>query len=199
MISEYKKAIEKLLARNDLSCRQFFRKHGYTLELAYCELLDDNLEEAYKLFEFVKDNDIRAHWGMFMISLIRGDVKEYPSYFELRNFLEIDLNILINYFKGNYVENIIRYADFMFTINPEVHKFIGRVLYNNRLKDNAMFFLNRAKDYFYNDPELHYLLAYIYYQDKDYANVQTALDNCLYILPDYYPAVSMKRKLLNKI
>lgn len=199
MTSDYEKAKEKLLAHNDLTCRKFFRKKGYILELAYCELLDENLDEAYRLFNSIKDDDIRAHWAIFLISLIKGNIKEYPSYFELRNFLEIDLNLLINYFKGNYVENIIRYADFMFTINPEVHKFIGRVLYNNGLKNNAFFFLNRAKDYFYNDPELHYLFAYIYYNDSDFKNAKKALDNCLHILPEYFPAISMKRKLLNNI
>lgn len=81
-----------------------FRKKGYILENAYFELLSDNLEKAKNLFNAIKQNDIRAHWASFMISMIEADIREYPSYFELRNFLEIDLNILINYFKGDYVE-----------------------------------------------------------------------------------------------
>ena len=109
--------------------------------------------------------------------------------------MEIDLNILINYFKGNYVENIIRYADFMFTINPEVHKFIGRVLYINGFEDSAMFFLERAKNYFFNDPELHYLLAYIYFGNREYEKAQKSLSECLNILPKYYPAVNLSEKI----
>lgn len=194
-INVYEKEKEKLLTSLDRDCQQFFLQKGYPLELGYSKLLDDDLKEAKKIFESIKEKDIRANWGLFMISLIEGDVKFYPTYFELRNFLEIDLNILMHYFKGDYVEKIIRYADFMFTINPEVHKFIGRVLYNNGYEEQAMFFLNRAKSYFYTDPELHYLLGYIYYNKSDFENSKKSLTDCLNILPKYFPAIDLMKKI----
>lgn len=195
MISDYKKEKEKLLAVQDLSCRQFFLDNGYLLEYAYCELLNDNLYIAKEVFSSLREKDIRANWAALMISMIEGNISEYPSYFEIRNFLEIDLNILIKYFKGNYVENIIRYADFMFSINPETHKFIGRVLYNNGLEQQAMFFLERARSYFYHDPELHYLRAYIYYNKGETIRARKALEDCLFVLPEYFPAVDLLRKI----
>ena len=197
MISDYKTAKGKLLTELDKDCQQFFIKKGYILENGYFELLSDNIEKAKILFNAIKDNDIRAHWAAFMISMIEADIREYPSYFELRNFLEIDLNILINYFKGDYVEKIVRYADFLFTINPEVHKFIGRVFYNNGYYEQGMFFLDRAKNYFYHDPELHYLIAYIYYNQNNLEKCKKALDDCIYILPEYYPAVNLLKKIKN--
>lgn len=195
MISDYKKAKEKLLTELDADCQQFFVKKGYILENAYFELLSDNIQKAKNLFNAIKQNDIRAHWASFMISMIEADIREYPSYFELRNFLEIDLNILINFFKGDYVEKIVRYADFMFTINPEVHKFIGRVFYNNGYDEQGMYFLDRARSYFYHDPELHYLLAFIYYNRKNFEKAEKALNDCIYILPEYYPAVNLLKKV----
>lgn len=197
MISDYKTAKGKLLTELDKDCQQFFIKKGYILENGYFELLSDNIEKAKILFNAIKDSDIRAHWAAFMISMIEADIREYPSYFELRNFLEIDLNILINYFKGDYVEKIVRYADFLFTINPEVHKFIGRVFYNNGYYEQGMFFLDRAKNYFYHDPELHYLIAYIYYDQNNLEKCKKALDDCIYILPEYYPAVNLLKKIKN--
>ncbi len=198
MVINYNTAKEKLLVSLDKESQQFFVKNGCILENAYYELLSDNIVKAKNLFEAAKNNDIRAHWGYFMISLIQQDIREYPSYFELRNFLEIDLNILIHYYKGEYVENIVRYADFMFTINPEVHKFIGRVFYNNNLKEQALFFLDRAKSYFYHDPELHYLLAYIYYNKNDFKEAEKYLNACLTVLPGYYPAKAMLKQIDNK-
>lgn len=192
---EYQKMKEKMLTNLDAGCQHFFAVNGFMLENAYCQLINSNLEEAKKCFKSVEDADSRAKWGLFMISMIENDVKTYPTYFELRNFLEIDLNILIHYFKGYYVENIVRYADFMFTINPEVHKFIGRVLYNNDFLEQAMFFLDRARNYFYNDPELHYLLGFIYFNNKDYEKSQKALNDCLTILPEYFPAIDLTRKI----
>lgn len=188
---DYKNAKNTLLTDFDKNCQQFFVKNGYILENAYCELLNDNLNEAKKQFLLIQNNDIRAHWGLILISLIEGDVREYPSYFEIRNFLEIDLNILMKYLKGDYIEKIVRYSDFLYTINPEVYKFVGRVFYNNGFEDLAMYFLNKAKNYFYNDPELHYLLAYINFEKKDYITTKKHAQDCLRILPNYYPAKKM--------
>ena len=133
----------------DNSCQQFFAKSSYALEYSYCCLINEDLGNAKNSLQTIKDFDIRAHWLDFMISLIELSANGYPTYFQLRNFLEIDLNILLHYYKGNYVENILRYTDSLFSINPEVYKFIGRVLYNNRYQQQAMFFLDKAKKYFY--------------------------------------------------
>jgi hypothetical protein len=195
MSLNYKKAKEKMLTDLNDDCQQFFIKKGYILESAYCYLLNDNLNEAKRNFSLIKDQDIRAHWALFMISMIEGNVKEYPTYFQLRNFLEIDLDILIHYFKGEYADNILRYADFMFTINKEVYKFIGRCLYNNNLEMHALIFLEKAKSYFWHDPELHYLLAYIYYNKNDKEKARKASEICLEILPEYFPAVDMLSKI----
>ncbi len=196
MVLDYKTAKEKLLTGLvDRDCQQFFVKNGCVFEDAYLHFLAGDFSYAKKQFEIMEDVNIRAHWSLFEISLIEGEVEKYPSYFELRNFLEIDLNIFITYCLGTYVENIVRYADFMYTINPEVHKFIGRVLYNNNLKEQGMFFLKRAKNYFYHDPELHYLLAYIYNENGDIENAQKALEACLNVLPNYFPARDLLEKL----
>ena len=62
-----------------------------------------------------------------------------------------------------------------------------------------MFFLDRAKNYFYHDPELHYLLAYIYYNNNDFAQAKKALDDCLSILPKYFPAENLLKQIQEKI
>ena len=54
MITDYKKAKEKLLTDLDCNCQQFFVKKGYILENAYYELLSDNLEKS-------KNPDVRYY------------------------------------------------------------------------------------------------------------------------------------------
>lgn len=195
MILDYKTAKKDFLSAKFKGCKAFFESHNYKLEQAYCEIILDNLQKAQRIFEELEQQDTRAHWGLVMLEFIKGCVSRYPTYFELRNFLEIDLNILINYCKGDYVEKIVRYADFMFTINPETHKFIGRVFLNNDMLPQAMFFLNRAKDNFYQDPELHYILAEIYKNKNDIESCRKALLTCLEILPNYAPATAMLKTL----
>ena len=195
MILDYKTAKTNFLSAKIQGCRKFFEFHRDKLEQAYCEIILDNLKGARKIFEELEEKDIRAHWGLVILDSIKGTVSRYPTYFELRNFLEIDINLLIMYCKGDYVEKIVRYADFMFTINPEVYKFIGRVFLNNEMKIQAMFFLKRAKDRFFQDPELHYIMAEVYYKDRDYDICKKALNTCLEVLPDYAPAVALLKKI----
>ena len=191
MILDYKSAKQKLLTFDIDGCQRFFEQNGYLTELGYCYLLTDRLDGAKNVFKSARSSDKRANWAFVMTDLLQNCISEYPTYFELRNFLEIDLNILINAYKGEYVEKLISYADLFFAINPEVYKFIGRVFINNNFNGYGYFFLQRAKDYFYNDPELHYLLAEYYFNNKDYAASKKSIQACMGILPDYYPAVKM--------
>ena len=189
MTVEYEQVKKDFLSGRIKGCRAFFEQNKYYTEAGYCYIILDKLEKAQQMFEYAVKYDIRAHWGLFLLQLLSGKISKQPTYFEVRNFLEIDLNILILYCKGDYVERIIRYADFMAFYNPECYKFIGRAFWANDLIPAAMFFLRRAKDKLYNDPELHYLLAYIYYsKENDMAKSIKALETCLNILPKYAPA-----------
>lgn len=195
MLNKYEQLKDNFLSGNIDGCRTFFEKNDYLLEAAYCNIIEDDLNKARYLFEKNKDIDPRACWGIFLTEVLNQDVKKNPTYFEIRNFLEIDMNILIQYYKGEYVENIIRYSDYMWYFNPECYKFIGRVFWANNMMPAAMFFLNRAKDKFYNDPELHHLLAYIYYNEGKIQQCEKAIDACLSILPEYAPTLKLKEKL----
>ncbi|MDR1168875.1 MAG: hypothetical protein LBK53_08335 [Heliobacteriaceae bacterium] len=196
MISDYNTAKNRLLASSDRECRRFFENKGCILELAYCNLLKDDFREAEKYFRSVYEQDLRAKWGLFLINLIQGKVQRYPTYFELRNFLEIDIQILINNYKGDYVEKIVSYADFLFTVNHEAYKFIARVFAANDFIEQAKFFLDRGKEFFHNDPELHYLIASISLKEKNPGMALQAAQTCLEILPGYYPAVKLKKELI---
>ncbi len=191
----YQKALEEMLTASSDDCQHFFVENNCTLELAYWELLHKNTQKASELFAAISDFDIRAHWGVFISNLVQGEAKGYPTYFELRNFFEIDLNLFFTYYLGNYIENIIRYIDWLFTINPEILKFTGRTFLVNGYEKYGLMFLLRAKEYFFNDPELHYLLAEYYTKENDIKSAQEALLNCLNILPAYFPALTLQRKL----
>lgn len=195
MKSDYENAKKELLAGSLKTCPQFFAQNGFFLEYAYCNLISENLEDAQNIAHELIQSDIRAHWLLFLISLIKGEVSEYPTYFEIRNFLEIDLHILMTFFKGDYIEKILQYSNYMYSINPETYKFIGRFLYNSNMEEQAMYFLDKAKNFFYNDPELHYLLGYIYYNKGKFPTAKKHLQNCLNILPNYFPAVNLISKL----
>ncbi len=55
--------------------------------------------------------------------------------------------------------------------------------------------MNKANEYFFQDPELHYLFAEYFLSVDDIDNVKTALEECLNILPGYFPALNLQKKL----
>lgn len=194
--NEYEQVKTDFLSGRIKGCKAYFENHNYYMEAAYCCIMLDELEEADSYFQKAKQWDNRACWGLFLIQMIRGVIRTSPTYFQIRNFLELDLNLLLLYCKGDYIEKIIKYADYMAYYNPECYKFIGRVFWANKFMPAAKFFLRRAKDKFYQDPELHYLLAYIaYYEDKNIEQCKKSLNTCLELLPEYAPAKNLQRIL----
>ena len=197
MTMNYEEVKKDFLSGKIKGCKTYFENNNYYVEAGYCCIVLDELDKAKELFQKVQEVDTRAKWGLILLQMIKGDILTFPTYFQIRNFLELDLSILILYCKGEYVEKIIRYADFMAYYNPECYKFIGRAFWANNLMSAAMFFLRRAKDKFYQDPELHYLLAYIFYNnDRNIDLAKKALRACLGILPEYAPAKKLYAQIV---
>ena len=197
MTMNYEEVKKDFLSGKIKGCKTYFENNNYYVEAGYCCIVLDELDKAKELFQKVQEVDTRAQWGLILLQMIKGDILTFPTYFQIRNFLELDLSILILYCKGEYVEKIIRYADFMAYYNPECYKFIGRAFWANNLMSAAMFFLRRAKDKFYQDPELHYLLAYIFYNnDRNIDLAKKALGACLGILPEYAPAKKLYAQIV---
>ena len=192
----YIKAKTELLTAGSDDCQQFFVSNGCVLELAYFNLLHQNLGEAEKLFLSIQEEDIRAHWGAFFSSLCSGSVKGFASYLELRNFFEIDFNLLFLYYLGDYVEEICKYTDWLAVTNPEMYKYIGRVFMKNKYVDFGMYFLEKGLNYFYKDPELHYLLAEHYLSISDKEKSLKYINSCIQVLPGYYPAEKLRKELI---
>ena len=100
-------------------CEPFFRANGMLLELGYCELLKDKLDEAKSTFTIIRDKDLRADWAYLLIQFMKNYIQFFPSYLQIRNFLEIDIGLLIKAGMSEYVENVVNSADIFYQINQE--------------------------------------------------------------------------------
>ncbi len=193
---KYQQVRNDFLSGKIKGCKAYFESHGHNIECAYANLVLGNLSKAEKLFEKEAHASTRAHWGLILLQMLSGDIVTPPTYFEIRNFLEVDLSILLTYCQGNYVEKILKNADYMAMYNLECYKFIGRVFWAHNYMPASMFYLRRACERMYKDPELHYLLAYINYSNiKNIQECIKEIDICLRILPEYGPACMLKDKL----
>ena len=192
---DYEKAKQYLTQIRISECLPYFKSNGMLLEEGYCELLEDRLDDAKITFDIIKERDLRADWAILLIQFMKNYIQEFPSYLQIRNFLEIDLSLLLNAKKLDYVENIINAADIFFQINQESYKFIARVLLNHNYPTIAQIFLKRGVEYCYKDPELHFLYGSYYLLYNRTNKAKQEFEKSLEVLPEYYPAKMMLNKL----
>lgn len=192
---DYNEAKDKFLSGDVALVEQYFEENNYLLEWGYCKFLSGDLENAKIIFKHLKEQDLRADWAEKLIQFVEGHVLSMPTYFQIRNFLEIDLNLLITAKKPDFIENIINGGDLFYSVNQESYKFIARVMMHNDFYDVAFYFLKKAKDKFYYDPEMHLMLANCYIKNGDNYLARQSIENCLSILPNYLPA----KMLLNTL
>ncbi len=164
-----------------------------SVEHAYLAILNDDLKTAKSVFD--KIDSPRAKWGSILVSILTGFLDKYPTFFQIRNFLEIDLDYLLKNEKIRYVEQLLGALDILCNINQETYKFTARVLYENKLKTAALKYMERSKEIYYNDPELHFMFAKYYMEMNCFSQAADAIEICLKLLPDYYPAKLIKQKI----
>lgn len=193
-LKSYNEAKIKLLS-GDYSGIDFFKQNGLMLEYGYCLLFSGDYENADIVFKNIAGQDLRADWATKLIQFIKGYVTQVPSYFQIRNFLEIDLYLLMLARQPQFIENIINGADFFYSVNPESYKFIARVMLFNDFIDTALYFLAKAKEFLYNDPEMHYMLATCYVKKREIDKAKRSIKDCLKILPGYFPARNLEKTL----
>lgn len=167
--------------------------HPNSIEHAYIAILNKDLDSAETIFRNI--DSPRSKWGRIFVSILKGYLKEIPTYFEIRNFLEIDLDFLLKNNMIDYVEQFLGSVDYLANINMETYKFVGRVMYENKLMTAALKYMEQAKTIYYNDPELHFMLSKYYFRTCKYTEALFYINECLKLLPDYYPALIQKNKI----
>lgn len=192
---DYNEAKKLLLSINISDCEPFFKNNGYQLEYGYCKLLNNDLQEAKNIFYSIRDVDMRADWAYLFIQFMNNYIQFMPSYLQVRNFLEIDIGLLIKAHMPEQVENVINACDIFYKINQESYKFIARVMLNYNYPTLAKIFLNKGCNYCYNDPELHFLYGNYHLLYKNNLLAKHEFQTSLKILPNYYPAKMMLAKL----
>lgn len=192
----YETAKKYLEEGKSLICKEYFKSNNYDLEYGYCLLLEGDLSNAKKILS--KIDSIRADWAIKLLAFMQGYVEKLPTYFQIRNFLEIDLNLLISAKQSDSLAYILGGADLLYSINCESYKYIARVFMNTGYFDIAKTYLDKGKNNTYNDPELHFMLCQYYIYVKEFDKALYSVNSCLEILPEYYPAIKIKESLLIK-
>jgi len=173
-------------------CSEFEIKPN-SIHHAYLAIINDDLDTAALVFKSL--DSPRAKWGCCLVSILKGFMTEMPTYFGIRNFLEIDLDFLLKNSKIDYVEQCLGALDILSAINQETFKFAARVMLENRLYTSALKYMDKSKQIYYNDPELHFMYAKYYMSINKMEDAYFYVNECLKLLPTYYPAMQLKQKI----
>lgn len=189
------------LARSYLEMQNYekasytYAKLGMLYEFGRCELLRGNIENTKDIWKNIKEENPALLWGESLLQFINLYVVNIPTFFQIRAFLEVDLDALLNAKQIEYCENIVNGAHLLYKNNQESYKFIGRVFLNNNYYELADMFLQKAKDVCYVDPEVHFMLAKCYINNGDIKMAKQALNTSLEKGYGYFPA----KRLLEQI
>ena len=164
------------------------------VQTAYCEIFTGHLRKAKKIISKLRKDSPAEEWIIAFVQMMEADLKFYPSYLQIRNFFEIDLNNLFLSGQKEYIENVINYVPTLANVNGEIYKLTARVLKNNGQNELAKNFLNKSLDICFNDSETHFMMGEIYLEEKD---IESAKKYFKYALEngDYYPAQKLLEQL----
>ena len=68
-------------------------------------------------------------------------------------------------------------------------------MFENNLLSAAFKYMQKSKDIYYNDAELHFMLMRYYLKVHDFEQAYLEVNECLQLIPNYYPALVMKEKI----
>ena len=168
-----------------------------SVEHAYLAILNGEIDVARRIFDSLDSPS--SNWGLTLTDILSTRIEHFPTYFEIRNFLEIDLNFLIKNEKIELVELLLGSLEYLSKINNETYKYVARVMIENGLDVAAEKYLEKAKKTFYNDVESHFLYSKYYLDKNEYRLAYKYIKECLNFLPDYYPARKLQEEILKHL
>ncbi len=185
----------ELYSGNIIKAYDYFNKAKSIFGCCYCNFLIGNIADTKKILSIIKESSPIVNWLLCVIYIIENSYKEPPTYFQIRNFYEQDLNMLLLYNKKEYFNKLIEGNKYLEYFNKEIYKYTGRVLLYNDDNQKAKHFLTKSLDIFFRDSETHYLLGELYEKEGKIKQAEIEYELANEINNGYFPAIK-KLKVL---
>lgn len=176
---------------------EYFELATNFLGIAYCYFYKNEIKKAQELSSIVKNQSSASSWLNSISNLLLLKKDEPPSYMQIRNFFEQDLEMAFYYDNKELIEKLLENSSYLQTINGEVYKFCGRVLFHNNENFMSEIYLKRSLNTFYFDPETHFLLGEMYEKQGVKEEALNSYKRVIRINKDYYPAIVKINLLTN--
>ncbi len=182
------------LGKFDLA-RDIYVKADNPSGAAFALIILKEIQEAKKILLSSPDSAAKF-WCEFLIELFSGnkDIHESPSFFTIRNFLELTVYSLLRAGNQDYIKLLIEHLNKLLDINQDSEKFIGYAYFHFGDLDRAVSFLNSAIKRNSYDGEIYFTLGQLYLQKGSVYGALAMLENAHLLLPDHAPT----KELLDK-
>lgn len=181
-------ALKLLQEGNAQAAYLIFDKINSIYGCAYCKIMQGDIQSARILLNIIKDSSSAVNWSIVMINLTDDTKGDYPTYLQIRNFYEQDLDMLLKYKQNDIANKIINKNGYLENFNREIYKYSARVLFNYDNIDLSEKLLKKSLDIFYNDPETHFMLGEIYLKQKNIPKAKLAFEVSNEVIGMYGPA-----------
>lgn len=186
------------LNKNDIkTAYEYFNKAENITACGYCKFLTGKLDEAMSLISIIKDYSPFTNWLLILINILKDERADNPTYFQIRNFYEQDLELLFKYKQKESIEKIINNNRYFERYNKEIYKYTGRVLMNNNYLETAEKYILKSLDLCYIDPETHYILGEIHLRNGEKAKAIKRFKTACNVVDEYIPAQDRLKDLIN--
>lgn len=164
-------------------------------EYGYCRLYQGDKVSADSIWFSLEDESPLIMWAKALSGYLDNVKRREPTFFQIRNFYEIDLDRFLSLQMTNYAENLINSIQYFADVNLELYKFTARVLFNHEYYSLSERFIDAAKRNVFEDPEIHYIEAELRLKQNQKLSAIKSLSTILEIEPEYYPAKRLLKTL----
>lgn len=185
--------------KNYSKALDFFLKDNDLYSAGLCALLLKDTHKAMKFWKKISSTSPAAKWGLCVIGILKNKIKEIPSFFQTRAFLEVYLDLFLQNNLMDWAQKLVNSCEVLFESNPETYKFMGRVLFANGYIDMAIQFCKRSLKVVYTDPESFLILSQCYFVKGDLGEALDQINRVTVMIPDYYPANMFKNIIKEEI
>lgn len=176
--------------------KAYFKEGKNPNGYVYALFLNGEYEEARKICNRENLTPF-TEWIKFLSNIIENKITTPPTYFEIRNFYEQDLEMLFRYGKENEINKITALNKYLEMYNMEIHKYTARVYFNNARYEEGMKHLQKSLNICYKDPEIHYMLGEQYEKRGMKKEAEKAYRKAEEVSGGYLPA-TRRIKVLSK-
>jgi len=185
--------------KNYKEAQKLFENLDYKYEAGFCAFLSGDEIYAKNIWQRNNEPCLATSWGLIVLDLIKLKIKNRPTFFQVRAFLEVYLNLLIENGHLEWAENLISSCEILAQSNPETYKFIARVLFANKYYNLTHKFIDYSKNIFPLDPEALLIEAQTYFIEGEFEKAKESIIDTLSGAPQYHPALKFQKLIDEKI